>query len=53
MASMEIQIVSNERGEPTAGIVPVELWRAIEPERETACLLHSENMKRRLLLRLA
>jgi antitoxin YefM len=30
-------------------IVPIELWREIESERETAYLLKSENMKRRLL----
>jgi hypothetical protein len=45
----EIQYVSDESGEPTAVIVPVELWREIESEKETAYLLKSENMKRRLL----
>jgi hypothetical protein len=30
-------------------IVPIELWREIESERETAYLLRSETMKRRLL----
>jgi len=45
----EIQYVSNERGEPTAVIVPISLWREIESERETAYLLKSETMKRRLL----
>jgi antitoxin YefM len=45
----EIQIVSNEAGEPTAVIVPIELWREIASERETAYLLRSEAMKRRLL----
>ena len=49
MANTEIQIVSNESGEPTAVIVPIELWREIELERETAYLLKSETMKRRLL----
>lgn len=48
MASPEIQIVSNESGQPTAVIVPIELWREIESERETAYLLKSETMKRRL-----
>lgn len=42
-------MVSNERGEPTAVIVPIELWREIESERETAYLLKSEAMKQRLL----
>ena len=49
MASTGIQIVSNENGEPTAVIVPIELWREIESERETAYLLKSERMKARLL----
>jgi antitoxin YefM len=44
-----IQIVSNESGEPTAVIVPIELWREIASERETAYLLKSETMKQRLL----
>ena len=44
----EIQYVSDESGEPTAVIVPIDLWREIESEKETAYLLKSENMKRRL-----
>ena len=46
---LEIQYVSDESGEPTAVIVPIELWREIESEKETAYLLKSENMKRRLM----
>jgi hypothetical protein len=49
MENAEIQIVSNEAGEPTAVIVPIELRREIESERETAYLLKSETMKQRLL----
>lgn len=49
MASTDIQFVSDENGETTAVIVPIDLWREIESERETAYLLHSETMKRRLL----
>jgi hypothetical protein len=49
MASGEIQIVSNEQGEPTAVIVPIELWREIASERETAHLLKPDTMRRRLL----
>lgn len=45
----DIQYVSDETGQPTAVIVPIELWREIESEKETAYLLKSENMKRRLL----
>lgn len=49
MPSREIQLVSDENGEPTAVIVPIELWREIASERETAYLLKSETMKTRLL----
>jgi hypothetical protein len=45
----DIQIVSNEAGEPTAVIVPIELWREIASERETSYLLKSETMKLRLM----
>ena len=45
----EIQYVSDENGNPISVIVPIDLWREIESERETAYLLKSENMKRRLL----
>jgi PHD/YefM family antitoxin component YafN of YafNO toxin-antitoxin module len=44
----EIQYVSDESGNPISVIVPIELWREIESEKETAYLLKSENMKRRL-----
>lgn len=47
--SSEIQYVSDESGEPTAVIVPISLWREIEAERETAYLLKSDVMKRRVL----
>ena len=36
---LEIQYVSDESGQPTAVIVPIELWREIEAEKETAYLL--------------
>ena len=49
MVDAQIQYVSNENGETTAVIVPISLWREIESERETAYLLKSEAMKRRLL----
>lgn len=45
----EIQFVSDESGNPVGVIVPIDLWREIESERETAYLLKSENMKRRIL----
>ncbi|HKR02443.1 MAG TPA: hypothetical protein VJT09_17330 [Pyrinomonadaceae bacterium] len=49
MSQTEIQYISDESGNPVGVIVPIELWREIESERETAYLLKSENMKRRLL----
>jgi hypothetical protein len=44
-----IQYVSDQEGKPIGVIVPIELWREIESERETAYLLKSEAMKQRLL----
>ena len=49
MSQAEIQYISDENGNTVGVIVPIELWREIESERETAYLLKSENMKRRLL----
>jgi PHD/YefM family antitoxin component YafN of YafNO toxin-antitoxin module len=49
MPGPEIQYVSDESGEPTAVLVPISLWREIEAERETAYLLKSNPMKRRLM----
>jgi hypothetical protein len=49
MSVAEIQYISDESGNTVGVIVPIELWREIESERETAYLLKSENMKRRLL----
>ena len=53
----EIQYVSDEGGNPVGVIMPIELWREIESEKETAYLpreisltiSRGENMKRRLL----
>ncbi len=49
MADYSISYVFDEEGKRTGVIIPIELWREIESERETAYLLKSENMKRRLL----
>ena len=49
MSQTEIKYVSDEQGQTIEVIVPIELWREIESQRETAYLLKSENMKRRLL----
>ncbi len=49
MSQANIQYVSDEKGKTTAVIVPIELWRELVSERETAYLLKSEAMKKRLL----
>jgi antitoxin YefM len=49
MADSQIQYVSDETGQPVSVIVPIELWREIESERETAHLLRSATMKEHLL----
>lgn len=49
MSQTEIQYISDAEGNPVGVIVPIELRREIESERETAYLLKSETMKRRLL----
>lgn len=45
----EVQYISDEKGNVQGVIVPIELWREILSERETAYLLDGEVMKRRLL----
>jgi hypothetical protein len=45
----EVQFVSDADGNTLSVIVPIELWQEIESERETAYLLKSATMKRRLL----
>ena len=48
-AQTQVQYVSDEEGQAISVIVPIELWREIASERETAYLLKSETMKQRLL----
>ena len=48
-AESPVQYVSDESGNAIAVIVPIDLWREIESERETAYLLKSEAMRKRLL----
>ena len=48
-AQAQVQYVSDEEGHAVSVIVPIELWREIASERETAYLLKSETMKTRLL----
>jgi len=45
----QIQYISDENKQVTAVIVPIDLWREIESEKETAYLLKSDAMKNRLL----
>ncbi|MBL8175166.1 MAG: hypothetical protein JNK48_10875 [Bryobacterales bacterium] len=48
MAETELQIVSNEAGEPTVSHRANRSLEEISSERETAYLLKSEPMRRRL-----
>ena len=45
----EVRYISDADGIEVSVIAPIELWHEIESERETAYLLKSEPMKRRLL----
>ena len=44
-----LQYIHDAAGNPVGVIVPIDIWREIESERETAYLLKSEAMKARLL----
>ncbi len=41
----DIQSISDANGNPVGVIVPIEIWREIEAEQETAYLTKSETMK--------
>ena len=43
-----VQYVSDASGNAVAVIVPIDVWRQIESERETAYLLKSDAMRERL-----
>jgi hypothetical protein len=43
VSEADIQVVSDEAGEPTAVIVPIALWKEIASEREAAYLLKSDD----------
>lgn len=45
----EIQYISDDNKRITGVIVPIDLWREIQAEKETAYLLKSETMKKRLI----
>ena len=44
-----IQYISDDRNNITGVIVPIDLWKEIESEKETAYLLKSAAMKKRLM----
>jgi hypothetical protein len=43
-----VQYISDAQGNTVSVIVPIDLWNEIASERETAYLLKSEAMQRRL-----
>lgn len=43
-----IQYIADSDGHIVSAVVPIEVWREIESERETAYLLKSDAMRRRL-----
>jgi len=45
----QIQYISDEHNNVTGVIVPIDLWQEIRSEKETAYLLKSETMKKRLI----
>ncbi len=45
----QVQYISDENKNITGVIVPIDLWKEIKSEKETAYLFESEAMKRRLL----
>ena len=49
MARFDVQYVLDKNGRPKSVIIPLKLWREISSERETAYLLKSPVMKKRLL----
>ncbi len=48
MESTKIKYISDEKGEIIEVILPIDLWRELESERETAYLLSSQTMRNRL-----
>ncbi|MHC1741516.1 MAG: prevent-host-death protein [Syntrophobacteraceae bacterium] len=45
----QIQYISDENNKVTGVIVPIDLWREIQSEKDTAYLLKSEARKNRLI----
>jgi PHD/YefM family antitoxin component YafN of YafNO toxin-antitoxin module len=44
----QIQYIADENNKITGVIVPIDLWKELQSEKETAYLLKSEAMKKRL-----
>lgn len=49
MEILELQYITNADGEQLSVIVPIAIWREISSELETAYLLSSPVMRKRLL----
>ncbi|KWT87235.1 prevent-host-death protein [Candidatus Magnetominusculus xianensis] len=49
MSQADIQYISDETGKITGVIVPIDIWREVESEKETAWLLKSKAMRERLI----
>lgn len=49
METLQLQYVTDEEGHTTSVIVPIELWRELISEKETAYLLQSDEMRKRLM----
>jgi PHD/YefM family antitoxin component YafN of YafNO toxin-antitoxin module len=49
MAGVDVEYVLDKNGRPKSVIIPLKLWQEIQSERETAYLLKSPVMKKRLL----
>lgn len=45
----QIQYISDDQNNVTGVIVPIDLWQELQSEKETAYLLKSKTMKKRLL----
>ena len=45
----QIQYITDDQNNVTGVIVPIDLWHEIQSEKETAYLLKTEAMKKRLL----
>lgn len=49
VAQPQVQYIVDEQGSAVSVIIPIDLWRDLVSERETAYLLQSDTMRQRLL----